>query len=137
MSTRRITRLVTAGALGLAGLGTFALVPVASASAATPSININARCSGTSVSNLQAQREDTGAVSVDFGVDMARHTAGIPWKITESRNGTGFVSVTVKTVTDGSFSVTRVLSPLAGTNTIAARAVNAKTGETCSITGSL
>lgn len=137
MTTRRITRLVTAGALGLAGLGTFALVPVAMASAATPSINKNSTCSGTSVSNLQVQREDTGAVSVDFGVDMARHTAGIPWKVTESRNGTGFVSVTVKTITDGSFSVTRVLSPLAGTNSISASAVNAKTGETCSIAGSL
>ncbi|HEY5109979.1 MAG TPA: hypothetical protein VII96_10265 [Acidimicrobiales bacterium] len=137
MSTRRITRIVTAGALGLAGLGAFALVPVASASAATPSININAKCSGTSVSNLQVQREDTGAVSVDFGVDMARHTAGVPWKVAEGRNGTGFVSATVKTVKDGSFSVSRVLSPLAGTNTIVASAVNAKTGETCSITGSL
>ncbi len=55
-------------------------MPVATAGAATPPVNITAQCSGTSTVNLQLQRKDTGKLSVDFGVDMARHKAGVQWK---------------------------------------------------------
>jgi hypothetical protein len=137
MTTNRIARLVAAGAVSAAGLGTLAVLPVTHAGAAASSININAKCSGTSVANLQVQREDTGKLSVDFGVDMARHTAGVPWKVTESDNGTTFVSTTTKTISDGSFSISRLIAPKAGTNTVVGKAVNLVTHETCAIKGSL
>jgi len=68
---------------------------------------------------------------------MARHTAGVPWNVKETRNGKIFVSTTVKTISDGSFSITRALNPMAGANTFVAYAVDTRTGKTCSITGSL
>ena len=138
MTQNRLTRLIAAGAVGLAGLGTALTIPVASASAAaTNPINVNAKCSGTSVANLQVQREDTGNLSVDFGVDMARHTAGVRWGVAASDNGTWFIFQAVRTISDGSFSVTRVIAPKPGVNTIWARAVNPTTHETCTISGSV
>jgi len=68
---------------------------------------------------------------------MARHTAGVPWKVTESDNGTTFVSTTTKTISDGSFSISRLIAPKAGTNTVVGKAVNLVTHETCAIKGSL
>ena len=137
LTTSRITRLIAAGTVGLAGLGATTALLAAPASAAVGPINLNARCSGSSVANLQVQREDTGRLSVDFGVDMARHVAGVPWKVTETQNGTVFVATTVKTIADGSFSLSRSLAPKAGTNTIAARAINVSTGETCALRGAV
>ncbi len=112
MQNHRFNRLIATGSIGLAGLGLVAALPVASASAAPSSVNID-RHWGTSVANIQVQREDTGLLSVDFGVDMAKHTAGVPWKVTMTRNGKLFASTTVRTVPDGSFSITRVLTPVA------------------------
>ena len=112
-------------------------MPVATAGAATPPVNITAKCSGTSMVNLQLQREDTGKLSVDFGVDMARHRAGVQWRVTETDNGTTFVSKTAKTIRDGSFSITSLLTPQAGLNTVTGTAVNATSGETCTLTASI
>jgi len=139
MSNRRITNLIAAGVIGAAGLGTLAVLPAAHAGAATRSgsVNINVKCSGSSVANLQVQREDTGKLGVDFGVDMARHKAGVPWKVTLSDNGSVFVNTTVRTISDGSFSVSPSINPKAGTNTIVGKAVNLVTHETCTIKGSL
>jgi hypothetical protein len=136
MPIRHLTRLAAAGAIGLAGFGVAALVPVASASAATTSINLNAKCSGSSVGNLQVQREDTGALSVDFGVDMARHKAGVQWNVTETNSGVTFVNKSVKTIRDGSFSITSVLAP-AASNAVVGTAVNPISGETCGISGTV
>src|SRR5665213_2453678 len=107
------------------------------AGAATGSVVVNTKCSGTSVANLQLQRADTGKLSVDFGVDMARPVAGVPWKVKAKDNGTTFVNTTKLTISDGSFSVSRVILPAAGTNTVVGHAVNTLTGETCTITGSI
>jgi hypothetical protein len=136
MHNHRFNRLIATGAVGLAGLGLVAAFPAASASAAPTSLNIN-RNWGTSVANIQVQREDTGLLSVDFGVDMAKHTAGVPWKVTLTRNGKLFASATVRTMSDGSFSITRALTPVLGTNTFVAHAVNTRTGQAWSITGRL
>jgi hypothetical protein len=136
MQNHRFNRLVAAGAVGLAGLVSMATLPAASASATGSSINISQPC-GTNVVNLQAQTEDTGLVSVDFGVDMAQPIAGVPWKVKEARNGKIFVSTTVKTTSDGSFSITRTLPPVPGTSTFTASAVDMLTGQTCSISGSM
>ncbi len=137
MSKHRFTRIAVPATIGLAALASVTAIPVLSAGAATSAINVNAKCSGTSVANLQVQREDTGKLSVDFGVDMARHTARVPWTVSASDNGTTFLNGTVKTIGDGSFSVTRLLAPKPGVNTIVASATNTVTHEKCSIKGSL
>jgi hypothetical protein len=136
MQNHRFNRLVATGAVGLASLGLLAVLPAAYASAAPSSVNVN-RNWGTSVANMQIQREDTGLFSVDFGVDMAKHGAGVPWKVTITRNGKLFASATARTISDGSFSITRVLKPVPGTNTFVAHAVNTVTGQAWSITGRL
>lgn len=137
MSKHRLTRTIAAGAVGFAGLGAAIAMPVATAGAATPPVNITAKCSGSSTVNLQLQREGTGKLGVDFGVDMARHKAGVQWKVTESDNGTTFVNKTAKTIRDGSFSITTLLAPVAGLNTVTGTASNATTGETCTLTASI
>ena len=137
MTSHRMTRILSAGAIGAVGLGALVALPTVQAGAATGSVVVNAKCSGTSVANLQLQREDTGKLSVDFGVDMARHTAGVPWKVTAKDNGTTLVNTTKLTISDGSFSVSRVILPAAGINKVVGHAVNTRTGETCTITGSI
>ena len=136
MSKKHITRIIAAAAVGTAGLGALAVMPIAQAGAASEPVNITLKCSGTSLVNLQLQREDTGMVSVDFGVDIARHKAGVVWHVTESNNGTSFVNKSVKTIRDGSFSITRLLAP-AASNTVVATAVKSASGETCSISGTV
>jgi hypothetical protein len=124
MSMRRLVTLVLPAAIGL-----FALASPVPAFAAT-GVTVNGHCSGTSVYSLQVQREDTGKLSVDWGVDMARHLRGVAWKVTEANNGTVFVNKTVTTIADGSFSITRLLAPQP-TNHVKASATNRATGETC------
>jgi hypothetical protein len=136
MQNHRFNRLFATGAISLAGLGLVAALPAASASAAPSSVDIN-RHWGTSVANIQVQREDTGGLSVDFGVDMANHSAGVPWKVTITRNGKLVASTTARTIADGSFSITRVLTPVPGTNAFVAHAVNTLTGQAWSISGTL
>jgi hypothetical protein len=112
------------------------MVPSAFAGASTvrpASININRACTKGSVANLQVQREDNGQLSVDFGVDMSLHSAGVPWKFSVTDNGTTIASGTALTISDGSFSRTRALYPKAGANHFRFRAVNQRTGEVSSI----
>jgi len=136
MSNHRLSRLVSAGAVAAGGLAV-AVVPAATAGAAPAPVNTTVKCSGTSTANLQLQREDTGKLSVDFGVDMARHKAGVQWKVTETDNGTTFVTTTAKTIRDGSFSITRLLVPAAGANTVVGTATNPLTGESCTVHGTV
>lgn len=137
MSKRRVTNVLLPGLIGLGAIAA-ATVPASIASAATPkSVVVNGHCSGTSLDNLQLQREDTGKLSIDFGVDMARHVKGVPWTVTETDNGTVIVNTTVHTIRDGSFSITRVVLPKAGTNTVVGKATNPVTGESCSISASI
>ncbi len=136
MRTRRIAAtLLTATAGLLAAGGVMSGTP---AGAATPTqINVNAKCSKTSWANLQVGREDTGKLSIDFGVDMAAHRAGVVWKATVTDNTSSVFSGTVKTISDGSFSVTRLVTPSAGPNKVTGKATNLSTGETCTVTGTL
>jgi hypothetical protein len=136
MMTRHLPFIAVAGIAGIAGL-TLATALPASAATTAKTVVVYGRCSGTSHDNLQVQREDTGKLSVDFGVDMARHVAGVVWTVKESDNGTAFVNRSVQTIRDGSFSITRTILPKPGTNTITATASNPGTGETCSLTASV
>ena len=136
MRTRRTVVTLLAATAGL--LAATGLAGGTAAGAATPtSININAKCSRTSWANLQVAREDTGKLSIDFGVDMLAHKAGVVWKATVTDNRSTLFSGSVKTISDGSFSVSRLLTPLAGSNKVTGRAVNPATGETCTVTGTV
>jgi len=135
--SKKLTRLFATAAIGASGLTAAAALPAVTAGAATGPVNITQKCSGTSMVNLQLQREDTGQISVDFGVDMAKHRAGIAWKVVASDNGTVFVNGTTRTIRDGSFSVTRLLAPAPGVNTVAGKATNPLTGETCAISAGI
>jgi hypothetical protein len=128
MNFRRLALIALPAALSIGALG--AALP---AHAATPTaVNITRHCTKTSMSNLQLQREDTGQISVDFGVDMARPIAGVAWKVKETRNGVAFVNTTTRTIADGSFSISSLLAPKP-LNHIVATATNPATGETCTI----
>jgi hypothetical protein len=132
MHLRRLALIALPVALTIGAIG--AALP---AHAATPTaVVVNRHCSKGSVSNLQLQREDTGKISVDFGVDMARHRAGVTWKIKETRNGVTFVHRTTRTISDGSFSISNLLAPKS-VNHILATATNPATGETCTIKATL
>jgi len=132
MKFRRLALIALPAALIVGTVGT--ALP---AHAATPTaVVVNRHCSKTSVANLQLQREDTGQISVDFGVDMARHTVGVPWKIKESRNGVVFMNRTARTIGDGSFSSSSLLAPKS-VNHIVAIAHNPVTGETCTISATV
>ena len=136
MSNRTFTRLIVAGAIGTGALAAVTTLPAVQAGAAGAPVNVTLKCSGSSMVNLQLQREDTGKVSVDFGVDMARHKAGVQWKVAETNNGTTFVNKSVKTIRDGSFSITSVLAP-AASNAVVGTAVNPASGESCSISATV
>jgi hypothetical protein len=132
MNIRRLALIALPAALIVGTVGTALPAHAASPTA----VVVNRHCAGKSVANLQLQREDTGQISVDFGVDMARHTTGVPWKIKESRNGTVFVDRTLRTIRDGSFSTSSLLAPKS-VNHIAATARNRVTGEICTISTTL
>jgi hypothetical protein len=135
---RSLTILLAAATLAVpAAAITAGSASAASRPAATGSVVVNGRCSKGSLSNLQAQREDTGKLSIDFGVDMARHTAGVAWKVKETNNGGLVVATTVRTIADGSFSITRLVTPKPGVNHIAAIAANPSTGEMCFLRASV
>lgn len=121
--------VVTLGTLSVA-------LPARAATPSTAAVVMNGHCTSGSLSNLQIQREDTGQISVDFGVDMARHSRGVTWKVKETRNGVVFVNRTTRTISDGSFSVSTLLPPKS-VNHVVATATNPKTGETCTINATL
>jgi hypothetical protein len=135
---QKLTTVALAGSmsLGLAAAG----VSAASASTTRPkvsSINLNATCSKGSLGNLQVQREDTGQLSVDVGVDMARHTAGVPWAFRVTDNGSTVATGTTRTIGDGSFSISKLMWPKGGVNHFVLTAKNLKTGETCKLAGAV
>jgi len=132
---QKLTTLAIAGSMsvGMAAVG--ATAASAATRAKAGSVNLTTACTKGSLGNLQVQREDTGQLSIDIGVDMARHTAGVPWVFKATDNGVTVAAGRTSTLGDGSFSVTRLLSPKAGTNHVVFTARNLRTGETCRLSG--
>src|SRR5450756_995568 len=106
-----LTRTIATAAIGTSGLTAVAALPVVTAGAATGPVNITKTCSGSSIVNLQLHREHGGKLSVDFGVDVARHKAGVTWKVALPGNGTAFVNGTTRTRSAGSVSYTHLTLP--------------------------
>lgn len=93
----------------------------------------NSLCSLGGLSNIQVQREDNGTLSIDFGVDMATHTSGVAWTYRVVDNRSVVMKGTSSTIADGSFSVTRSITPWTGPNHFVAIAKSPATGEICRI----
>jgi len=134
---QKLTTVALAGSLSLGLVAVGATTASASTRPKASSINLNAACSKGSLGNLQVQREDTGKLSIDVGVDMTRHTAGIPWTFRVTDNGSTVATGTTRTIGDGSFSISKLMWPKGGTNHIVFTAKNTKTGETCKLVGSV
>jgi hypothetical protein len=134
---QKLTAVALAGSmsLGLAAVG--ASVASAASAQGRSLINLTKTCSKGSVGNLQVQREDTGQFSIDVGVDMSRHIAGIAWSFRLTDRGAPVVVGTARTIGDGSFSVSRLMWPKAGANHFVFTAKNPKTGETCKLAGAM
>jgi hypothetical protein len=134
---KKLTTVALAGSMSL-GLSAAGASP---ASAQTrpraSSINLSAVCSKGSIGNLQVQREDTGQLSIDIGVDMARHTVGVPWTFRVTDNGITVASGSARTIADGTFSVSRLMWPEGGANHFVFTARNLKTKETCKLAGTV
>jgi len=129
MRSRRIASLIIPVSLVTA----LAAGVVPAQAAAKPAVTRNSPCSKGSTGNLQVQREDNGMLSIDFGVDMVTHTPSVNWTYRVMDNRSVVMKGTTSTIADGSFSVTRAIAPLTGTNHIVATARNTTTGETCRI----
>jgi len=90
-------------------------------------------CTGASDWKLKAKPDD-GRLEVEFEVDSNRN--GQTWSVRITDNGVQvFAGNRTTQPPSGSFEVQRRIANRAGTDTIRARATNARTGESC--TGSL
>jgi len=134
---RTITTIAAASALTLGTVAIGATSALAATPKAASSVNLTSACSKGSLGNLQVQREDTGKLSIDVGVDMARHLAKVPWHVKVVDNNVTIMNSNVLTASDGSFSLTRLISPRAGSNHVTFHATNLKTGEVCTISGTV
>jgi hypothetical protein len=139
MIKHRLLALTLPVAIGLAAAGTLASPSMSPAYGASQpqQITVNGHCTGRSQSVLQANREDTGKLSVDFSVDMIVHRAGVAWNVRVADNGTVVWRGTRRTLADGSFDTNLLFAPRRGANVITAMATNPATGETCRASGTL
>ena len=139
MTKHRLLALLVPAAIGLAGAGTIATTSLNPAYGASQpqQVTVTGHCTGRSRSVLQANREDTGKLSVDFSVDMAIHRAGVIWNGKVTDNGTAVWKGTKRTLADGSFDINLLFAPRLGANLIQAKATNPATGETCMASAAL
>jgi hypothetical protein len=139
MTKHRFLSLLVTAAIGLTAAGTVVTTSIGSAygKSQVQQVTVNGHCTGRSQSVLQANREDTGKLSVDFSVDMVLHRAGVVWNVNVTDNGTAVWRGTKKTLVDGSFDTNLLFAPRPGVNLIQAKATNPATGETCTASASL
>ena len=90
-------------------------------------------CDGSSRAKIKVKPDD-GRLEVEFEVDSNRN--GQTWSVRITDNGVQvFAGNRTTQPPSGSFEVERRIANRAGTDTIRARATNARTGESC--TGTL
>ena len=119
-------------ALALA-TASIALVP-ATALAKSGDVVVRGSCTKASTSKLKL-RLDNSRIQTEFEVDQNRN--GVVWNVTLVRNGVRAVSTTAMTqAPSGSFTVRRLLTNGAGTDTITARATS-PSGEICTAKASI
>lgn len=132
---RRVGYAVGAGVLtvGLLG-GTVAAAASAGAAAAAPTVTGTCSSGGTKVF-MTAQNSDPGLLEASFEVDHAQ--AGSVWNVTLRHDGVVYYKHARTAAGDGSFSVDRVLTNLAGIDRFSGRAVNTATGAICTVSTQL
>jgi hypothetical protein len=125
----KMTRVAIAGALALTVAGAMP------ASARGTSVTHRGNCSASSDWKLKLSPQD-GQIEVEFEVDS--NVAGQTWRVRLLENGTQFFSGNrVTRAPSGSFTVRKLATDTAGTDSFRARAANAATGETCVGTASI
>ncbi|HEX2753821.1 MAG TPA: hypothetical protein VHM48_00060 [Candidatus Limnocylindrales bacterium] len=125
----RPTALIASGGLALAmALGSIA-APVATLASGGSAVRAVGHCTGHSTSALKA-KHDNGRIEVEFEVDQNRSNR--LWYVRVTDDTHLVYRGSKRTVApSGSFTVRLLIPNRAGTDTIAARAVNATTGEVC------
>jgi hypothetical protein len=125
-----VTTLAVAGStpVGVAAAG--ASVAGASQLARRASLT----CSLASVDILQELREDAGT---DGRPPSARHVSAPPGKLKALEVHSMIPTGTVRTVSDESFSITRLVTPMAGSNQVVFFATNLQTGELRQLNGTV
>ena len=134
MST--LTTRLRATAVTLAvGAGALAVAAPAHASGGDRGVERQGACSAGAVWKLKAKHDD-GRIEAEFEVDSNR--VGQMWNVRLFDNGVHVFRGPRRTVApSGSFSVERRIANRAGTDTIRAVALNARTGQRCAGTVSL
>jgi hypothetical protein len=121
------SRWTRVGALALVTAAT--LLPAATANAQAGDVIKRGDCSGASVWKLKAS-PDNGRIEVEGEVDSNR--VGQTWNWRILHNGSVSAKGSKTTVApSGSFTVRRVLVNVKGPDSIAFRATNVKSGESC------
>ena len=119
--------------LGLIGTAMLSLPTIVAAK--TGDVIRTGNCSNQSDWKLKLSPEN-GQTEVEFEVDTPK--IGQTWHVTLKKNGTQFFSGNrVTQAPSGSFTVRRVTSNPAGTDSYVGRAVNQATGEVCRGTASI
>ena len=123
----KIARVTMVAALALTLAGTTA---ASARPNAKPGAVVKAgSCSGASDWKLKLS-PDNGRIQVEFEVDSNR--AGQTWHVRIAKNGNPiFMGSRMTKAPSGSFTVRKITSNAAGTDTFRARATNRATGETC------
>ena len=129
MTTARTTRIGLAVAAVALGVGVVSSGP-ASASGGDRGVERRGVCGAGATWKLRA-KSDNGRIEVDFEVDSNR--VGQTWAVRMTDNGVIVFNGTRRTVApSGSFSVERLVTDRAGTDTFVAVAANPATGQRCS-----
>ena len=122
--------MIKAATLGLAGVLTALVLGVSSAAANAGDIIKTGQCSGASTWKLKLSPEN-GQIEVQFEVDQ--NVVGDSWRVVIKDNGVRvFRGRRTTQAPSGSFEVRKVIADQAGTDNIAAKATNLRTGEVCS-----
>jgi hypothetical protein len=125
MRKRKIA--ASARAAAVAALALAAVAPATAGGGAE--VRRSGSCTGASTWKLKLEKDD-GRIETEFEVDQNK--VGKRWKVVLEHNGARFFKgVRVTKAPGGSFEVERRVDDAAGTDRIAARAVNKKTGEIC------
>lgn len=123
------TRTAAAAVAGLALIGTVGALP---ASAKAGDVKVNGTCNVGATTKLKLGLRD-GRIEAEVETDSNR--VGQTWSVRMRQNGVLVHDGTaVTTAPSGSFTVKKLLTNKAGTDTITAATRNAATGQVCTVT---
>lgn len=132
---KRFVRRSAIGSMVLAIIAAGMLSLPATIAAKSGDVIRTGSCSNRSDWKLKLS-PDNGQIEVEFEVDTPR--VGQTWNVTLKKNGnTIFSGQRVTKAPSGSFTVRRLTSNPAGTDSFVGRAVNQATGEVCRGTASI